>query len=98
MHETFNDLPEKTRSQMIELLQQRLADTLDVMMQVKQAHWTVKGPDFIALHKLFDKVFEAVAEQVDEQAERIAQLGGQTQGTVRFAAENSEIPEYPLEI
>lgn len=92
---THNDLPVRTREGMIELLNKRLADGIDLQIQLKQAHWNVKGPDFIALHELFDKVDEAVEAYVDTIAERIAQLGGRTEGTVRMAAQNSSLEEYP---
>ncbi len=58
MHRTKNDLPEKVRLQMVALLQERLAECVDLVTQAKQAHWNVKGPSFIALHELFDKVYE----------------------------------------
>ena len=92
---TRNDLPEDTRSQMIELLNLRLADCIDLQTQTKQAHWNVRGPSFWGLHKLFDKVNEAVEEYVDMLAERAAQLGGEVQGTVRQVAGRSSLPEYP---
>ena len=68
------------------------------MMQAKQAHWNVKGPNFIALHELFDKVFTDTGVFVDVIAERIVQLGGIARGTIRVAAKTSCLPEYPLDI
>jgi len=95
---TRNSLPEKTRIEVAALLQERLADSIDLMMQAKQAHWNVKGPNFIALHELFDKVFTDTGAYVDVIAERIVQLGGIAQGTIRVAAKHSSLPEYPLDI
>ncbi|MEA2723726.1 MAG: starvation-inducible DNA-binding protein [Gemmatimonadales bacterium] len=92
---TKNDLPEATRSQVADLLNQRLADCIDLQTQCKQAHWNVKGPAFIALHKLFDDVNEDVEEYVDLVAERVVQLGGIAQGTARMAADRSTLEEYP---
>ncbi len=94
-YETMNGLPEDVRGQVIELFNRRLADAVDLQTQAKQAHWNVKGPQFIALHKLFDEIDEAVEEYVDLLAERIVQLGGIAEGTARAAAERSELPEYP---
>lgn len=95
---TRNDLPEDTRAQMIELLNQRLADCIDLQTQSKQAHWNVKGPSFFGLHTLFDQINAAVEEYVDEIAERAAQLGGQVEGTAKLVAERSVLPEYPHDI
>ena len=94
-YQTLNDLPESARGQVIDLLNERLADAIDLQTQAKQAHWNVKGPQFIALHKLFDEITEAVEEYVDLLAERVVQLGGIAEGTVRTVAERSELPEYP---
>lgn len=98
LHPTKNDLPEKTRTAAVELLLARLADAIDLGTQIKQAHWTVKGPNFIALHELFDDIHEDVEEYTDTIAERAIQLGGQTAGTVRAVAKATTLPEYPLGI
>src|SRR5262245_50148657 len=98
MYTTKNDLPERTRGRMIELLNARLADGIDLLLMAKQAHWNVKGPAFYSLHLLFDKVAGDVREYIDEIAERIAQLGGNVGGTVRVAAQKSILPEYPVGI
>src|SRR5213080_3732346 len=98
MYETENDIPEQRRSELNALMNQRLADAVDLQMQMKQAHWNVKGPHFIGLHELFDQIDEAVESYVDLIAERVVQLGGIAEGTVRVAAERSRLEEYPLDI
>jgi starvation-inducible DNA-binding protein len=97
-HQTRNDLSPSTRSQVVALLNARLADTLDLYMQAKQAHWNVKGPDFYQLHELFDKVAETLASAGDDIAERAVQLGGIAEGTVQVVRDRTTIPAYPLAI
>ena len=94
MYETHNDLSPSTRSRMIELLNARLADAIDLRLQLKVAHWNVKGPQFIALHKMFDEIVEDADEYVDLIAERAVQLGGVADGTARQVAEHSSLDEY----
>ena len=96
MYPTKNDLPEATRRKMIELLNAKLADAIDLQTQTKQAHWNVKGPQFIALHELFDKVNADVEDYVDLIAERAVQLGGVADGTARSVAKRSTLAEYPV--
>jgi starvation-inducible DNA-binding protein len=79
-------------------MNQRLASAVDLQMQLKQAHWNVKGSSFISLHELFDKVGESVESYVDLIAERIVQLGGIAEGTIRAAGSRTRLPEYPLQI
>src|SRR2546425_3514702 len=98
MYQTKNNLPAQTRADAIVILNARLADSIDLMHQAKQAHWNVKGPGFIALHKLFDEVVDAAEEYMDLIAERIVQLGGTAEGTVQVAAKRSALQEYPVEI
>ena len=90
------DLAESVRTPVIALLNERLAESIDLGLQVKQAHWNVKGPNFIALHELFDKVVEEIEEYVDEIAERAVVLGGTAYGTARVVAKRSSLPEYPV--
>ena len=98
MYETENDISPQRRSELNALMNQRLADAVDLQAQMKQAHWNVKGPHFIGLHELFDQIDEAVEGYVDLIAERIVQLGGIAEGTVRVAAARSRLEEYPLSI
>ena len=95
MFKTKNDIPETTRVKVVELLNARLADCIDLQTQTKQAHWNVKGPNFIALHELFDKINEDVEDYVDDIAERAVQLGGVVAGTARMVAKRSSLAEYP---
>lgn len=98
MFKTRNPLSEEKREQIVEMMNARLADAIDLHYQAKQAHWNVKGDDFFQLHELFDKIAEASDEYVDLIAERITQLGGTANGTVRDAAKNSTLDEYPHDI
>jgi len=97
-YDTENDLPKSKRVELIDVINQRLADAVDLQAQLKQAHWNVKGPHFIGLHELFDKIAEEVEAYVDMIAERAVQLGGIAEGTVRVAASRSRLDEYPLDI
>src|SRR3989449_6189714 len=96
LYPTKNDLPEASRLEAVGLLNQRLADCIDLQTQCKQAHWNVKGPTFIALHKLFDEINESVEEYVDLIAERIVQLGGIAEGTIGAVEGRSTLVDYPL--
>jgi starvation-inducible DNA-binding protein len=85
----------ENRKAVIAILQAQLADSFDLYSQIKQAHWNVKGAEFIALHELFDTVAGTVLLATDTLAERILQLGGEAAGTTRFVAKKSTLPEYP---
>ena len=92
------DLPLEKRERMISLLNEQLADTFDLFSQMKQAHWNVKGAQFIQLHELFDKLAEELEDFVDLIAERVNALGGMAMGTVRMASAASRLPEFPLDV
>ena len=96
LYPTKNSLPEDVRSQVVPLLNQRLAECIDLQSQCKQAHWNVKGPSFIGLHELFDQINEAVEGYVDLIAERVVQLGGIAEGTAAVVATRTSLLEYPL--
>jgi starvation-inducible DNA-binding protein len=96
MHRTSNTLSENIRSKSVELLNRHLAAAIDLHAQVKQAHWNVRGPTFIAIHELFDKVADAVEGHSDTIAERAAALGGTAEWTVHVAVERSFLEPYKL--
>ncbi len=96
MHPTHNTLSENVRVQSVALLNKHLAAAVDLHGQVKQAHWNVRGPGFIAIHELFDKVAEEVEAYSDLIAERAGGLGGTAQGTIQVAARESFLVPYTL--
>jgi starvation-inducible DNA-binding protein len=96
MYRTANTLPEQIRSRSVALLNRHLAAAIDLHAQVKQAHWNVRGPTFIAIHELFDKIADVVEEYSDKIAERAGTLGGTAEGTVQTAAERSFLEPYRL--
>ena len=94
MYKTSIDLPLQAREAMARLLNARLADAIDLALQVKQAHWNVKGPQFVSLHDLFDEVAEILEELTDELAERVVELGGIAEGTLQVVAGASRLVPY----
>lgn len=95
--QTHIDIPADARQRLIGILNQQLAETLDLYTQTKQAHWNIKGPDFFQLHELFDQLAKDVFGFIDTIAERATALGGYACGTARMAAQASKIAEYPRE-
>ena len=98
MNPTKNDISAEKRTALAQILNERLADLIDLGLQAKQAHWNVKGPTFIALHELFDGVAEETEEFVDTVAERIVALGGIAEGTVGVVGKRTKLPAYPVNI
>jgi starvation-inducible DNA-binding protein len=98
MYRTANTLSQNIRSKSADLLNRHLAAAIDLHAQVKQAHWNVRGPAFIAIHELFDKVADAVEGYSDTLAERAAALGGTAEGTIQVAVERSFLERYKLGI
>lgn len=98
LHPSKNPIAENVRASMVALLQKHLATAIDITYQTKQAHWNVKGMNFIAVHKLFDELHEVTEADVDMIAERLTGLGGQAHGTVQAASEGTLLEPYPLDI
>jgi starvation-inducible DNA-binding protein len=98
MFSTRIDIPAKQRPALIELINQRLADMIDLHLQTKQAHWNVKGPSFIALHELFDDIAGEVDEHADSIAERAIALGGEALGSLQEVSKQSKLKPYPLHL
>ena len=91
-----NALPDEQQAKLIELLNRRLADAVDLQLQSRQAYWNVKGPNFLSLRELFDKVAEGVEEYANLIAGRIVQLGGKAEGTARAVAGRSALDGHRL--
>ena len=98
MHQTHNTRKLLVREQSVNVLNRQLAAAIDLQAQMKQAHWNVRGPGFLAIHELFDSIAGVVADYADQLAERCAALGGTAEGTIQVAVENSYLVRYPLAI
>src|SRR3954467_5555909 len=97
MYKSPSHLEEDARVKIAEALNARLSDGLDLHSQIKVAHWNIKGPQFAALHPLFETFAVALANYNDTFAERAVTLGARAFGTARHVAKHSKLPEYPQE-
>jgi starvation-inducible DNA-binding protein len=98
MHKTRNHTPSNAKTASIELLNARLADGIDLALATKQAHWNLKGPQFIGIHLMLDTFRTDQDEWNDTMAERVAQLGGTALGTSQVVASSSKLPAYPTDV
>lgn len=92
------DIKANAKSAVIEVLNARLADAIDLALITKQAHWNLKGPNFIAVHEMLDPMRAAIDNHVDVIAERIAQLDGIALGTSQVVAKATKLAAYPTDI
>ena len=95
MYKTANTLPEQIRSRSVALLNRHLAAAIDLHAQIKQAHWNVRGPTFIAIHELFDKVADVVEEYSDKIAERARMTPGVSGAVADVRFPQSQRPQSP---
>lgn len=97
-HKTRNDMPSNAKSTAISLLNQNLTTLIDLALITKQAHWNLKGSNFIGVHEMLDGFRDTIDEHVDIIAERVVQLGGTALGTTQTVAESSKLKAYPTDI
>ena len=98
MFETRNDTTSNAKTVAMRLLAQRLAESIDLSLLTKQAHWNLKGPEFIAIHLMLDKFRDEIDEYTDTMAERIVQLGGTALGTTQEVNKSTRLKPYPTDI
>jgi len=98
LHKTNNDTKNNAKAASMEALQARLADGIDLALVTKQAHWNLKGPQFIGVHLMLDGFRTEQDEWNDMMAERITQLGGTARGTVQEVGRETKLSPYPTDI
>jgi starvation-inducible DNA-binding protein len=95
---TANNLDSNAKNVAVSLLNARLADAIDLTLIIKQAHWNIRGREFIAVHEMLDKFRTDSDEYVDTMAERVSQLGAIALGTSQVVVETSRLAPYPTDI
>ncbi|MCA8974213.1 MAG: DNA starvation/stationary phase protection protein Dps [Planctomycetes bacterium] len=98
MKNSPSQLPAEVRKSICDALRGVLTDGIDLHSQIKVAHWNIKGPQFAALHPLFDSFATDLAVHNDTIAERILTLGGLAVGTARHVASTSRLADYPQDV
>lgn len=98
LHKTRNNIPSNARSAVIETLNARLAESIDLALVTKQAHWNLRGKNFIGVHEMLDGFRAQIDIYTDAIAERVVQLGGTALGTSQTVVEGTKLKPYPLDI
>ena len=70
-----------------------VVDLTAIVVNGKQAHWHVRGANFIGVHELLDDIVDHAQEWADLAAERIVALGLPVDARISTVAAKTSTPE-----
>ncbi|WP_299678694.1 DNA starvation/stationary phase protection protein [uncultured Roseobacter sp.] len=94
MTQTAMALSTDAQTQIVEALNQSVAETAVTTMLAQNFHWNVTGMAFGPLHDLFQKIYEDHFVAQDDLAERIKALDGHAEGTLAGMIKRSKVSEH----
>lgn len=98
LNKTRNDVQSNTTTTVIAILNAQVSEAIDLALMTKHAHWNLKGPQFISVHKMLDGFRTEIDGHVDTMAERVVQLGGVALGTTQTILRDSRLKSYPVNL
>ena len=98
LQRTRHPLQESSRAEVVRALQPIQSGCIELFLQLKNAHWNVRGNSFSALHRIFDEASEDALRFTDDLAERMAILGGEPLATVQKIAAVPQLADAPIGI
>jgi starvation-inducible DNA-binding protein len=81
----------EVRMRSVRLLNQRLADCMDLQLYAKHAQWNAHGPNQDTASELFEQVRAAMEGYAQDLAMRVRRLEGFSEGTARLVAQASSL-------
>lgn len=86
-------IEEVDRKKIAKLVEVMLADTYALYLKTQNFHWNVGGPNFEALHLMFENQYKQLAEAVDVIAERVRALGMPVTATFGYFGTLTTVPD-----
>lgn len=82
------------QKEIVEALNQSVAETAVTTMLAQNFHWNVKGMGFGELHRLFQEIYEDHFQAQDDLAERIRALNAHAEGQLAGMLQRSKVQEH----
>ncbi|TYB90189.1 Dps family protein [Oceaniovalibus sp. ACAM 378] len=94
MTQTAAALSTDAQTEIVEALNQSVAETAVATMLAQNFHWNVTGMGFGPLHALFQTIYEDHFVAQDDLAERVKALNGHAEGTLAGMLKRSKVSEH----